>query len=122
MTLQAEYISILLKAKKQMTEFNALYKEDGVVISVYKENGRKYCVYADANEVNEKVYIVKKKMMDGKPTDWMNELKDAFLDAAIELPKDIDPVKATPRWLDFINRAPEKMLRKRGTKYLINNL
>ena len=91
-------------------------------ISVYRENGRHYCVYADANEVNEKVYKVKKKMMDGKPVDWMNELKDAFLDAAIELPKDIDPVKATPRWLDFINRAPEKMLRKRGTKYLINDL
>lgn len=112
----------LLKAKNQMTDFDGLYKEDGVVISVYKENGRHYCVYADANEVNEKVYKVKKKMMDGKPVDWMNELKDAFLDAAIELPKDIDPVKATPRWLDFINRAPEKMLRKRGTKYLINNL
>ena len=120
--IASKMYDFLLKAKRQVMDYDALYKEDGVVISVYKENGRYYCIYADANSVNDKVNEVRKKMLDGKPVDWMNELKDAFLDAAIELPKDIDPVKATPRWLDFINRAPEKMLRKRGTKYLINNL
>lgn len=110
------------KTRKKMTDVDALYKEDGVVISVYKDSGRYYCIYANANDVNDKVKEVKQKMLNGQPVDWMEELKDVFLNNAIELPKDIDPVRATPKWLDFINRAPERTLQKRGTKYLIANL
>jgi len=112
----------LLKAKRDVSDIDAMYNEDGVVITMYKENGRYYMVYADANDVNGKMQEVKEKMLAGKPVDWMTELKYVFLDNAIELPKDIDASKATPRWLDFVSRKPERKLRKRGTKYLINNL
>ena len=54
----------------------------------------------------------------------MNELKDAFLDAAIELPKDIDPVKKRHQdgWTSLIEQTREDATQTRNKVFGLDNL
>jgi len=98
-----------------------LYRANGVVITAFIENGRKYYVYADADDVNEKANAIRNKMLNGEIVDWHTEMKNIYLDNALQLPKDIEPLKTTPRWLEWLMRKPERMLRSKGQKYLAAN-
>lgn len=109
------------KSWDDLNDVPYLYRANGVVITTFIENGRKYYVYADADDVNEKANAIRNKMLNGEIVDWHTEMKNIYLDNALQLPKDIEPLKTTPRWLEWLMRKPERMLRSKGQKYLAAN-
>ena len=66
-----------------------------------------------------KLHLLEQELKTKEKFNYNEQIDKAFKDAAIAIPDDINPTKATFKWFDWISRKPENILRKKDNKYLI---
>ena len=99
---------------------NAPYKEKGIVVRKIVEAGRKYYIYADASGMNEEMQDIKNKIKKGALyEEYKQRIDELFKENALCIPDNINPIKPTKQWWEWITGDPEDILRERGKKYLI---
>lgn len=108
-----------LRFSGEIDEQTAPYKEDGIVVRKIYEQGREYYIYALAEDMNDKIASIRARIKNKEKFNYNEQIDKAFKDAAIAIPDDINPTKATFKWFDWISRKPENILRKKDNKYLI---
>lgn len=100
------------------------YSATKVSILNYQDNdGNKYQIYADKAEIEKELGNMKDAYYENggsiKTMDIM-KVSELFKDAAIELPKEYNPMKLTKDFWDFLLRRPERKLRKKGMLYIVS--
>jgi len=113
-------LSCKRRSVRNLEDFQGCYKEEGVVLWMTSLGGKKVYIYADASRVNTEIAVLKNELMQSGERyshDMLNKIRDLFLDAAIEVPSDIDPAMPTSEWIKFIQSKSQDLRLKSGKWY-----
>ncbi len=118
--IASNLLSCKRRSIKNIEDFQGCYKENGVVLWMTMLDNKKVYIYADAAKVNHEVRRIKNEFLESgeqNSHDALIKVRNLFLDAAVEVPSDVNPVVPSLKWIDFIQGISNDLQPKSGNFY-----